>query len=286
MKTSHSKKKEALKILNEIEIIKEQKKIKAAREDFGAFCEFVIKDESSGKPIKLAQLQRSWISHIAFCIKHSIHALILAPMSSGKTQVVSVALPLYFVGRDVTTRIKMVCLSDDSAKERLGAIRNYIENDEEYRKVFPGVLPDANAEWTRHRLFLKRPTKAKDASIDAKGVTSSGIGGRCDRLLVDDIFDYKTAIAQPASREQINATYNVVWLTRLEPKGNAVIICTRWHERDLAGEILANTDLQQRYGILIQRVSDDLSNIDVEVLIPDKLKNKYVNSISGFELVE
>jgi hypothetical protein len=208
------------------------------------------------------------------------HTHVTGGIISHNTQIISVALPLYLMGRNTSNRIKLVCLSDDAAKERLAAVRTYIEEDEDYHRLFPHVKPDPRQEWTRHRLFIERKTKAaKDASFDAKGVLSAGIGGRCNYLLVDDIFDYRTAIAQPATRRQIVETYNQVWLTRLDPGSTAIIICTRWHERDLAGEIINNPVARTRYGLFIQRVAEDFSNIECEALIPAALEDKYQKDV-------
>lgn len=191
------------------------------------------------------------------------------------TQIISVALPLYLLGRNPNTRVKLVCLSDDSAKERVSSIRGYIENDADYNKVFPHVKPGDKTEWTRHKLIVERQTHAKDATIDAKGIVASAIGGRADVLIVDDIFDQRTAVSQPSTREQYLSTYTQVWLSRVEPNGRVVCICTRWHEQDLAGYIMADPIMINSYGILIQRVSDDFSGINCEVHIPDKLVEYY-----------
>lgn len=203
---------------------------------------------------------------------------------SHNTQIIAVALPLYFLGKDPACRIKMVCLSDKAAKERLGAIRAYISSDEDYQSVFPHIKPDKNQEWTRHTIYVERDTIAKDASIDTYGVISSGIGGRCDLLIVDDIFDQRTAVSQPATRDQIIATFNQVWLSRVEPSGQVVIICTRWHELDLAGDILADEGKLKRYGVLIQRVSDDMTHINCEVLVPDAVAAEYQDLDPNYSL--
>lgn len=205
---------------------------------------------------------------------------------SHNTQIIAVALPLYFLGKDPACRIKMVCLSDKAAKERLGAIRAYISTDADYQGVFPHIKPDKNQEWTRHTIYVERNTIAKDASIDTYGVVSSGIGGRCDLLIVDDIFDQRTAVSQPATREQIIATFNQVWLSRVEPSGQVVIICTRWHELDLAGDILSDEGKLKRYGVLIQRVSDDMTHINCEVIIPDSVAAEYQDLDPNYSLFQ
>lgn len=205
--------------------------------------------------------------------------------NSGKTQIISVGIPLYYLGRDPKIRIKMVCLSDDAAKERLASVKQYIETDADYKKVFPHVKP-GNGEWSSHKIFIDRGGPAKDASLTAKGVIASAIGGRCDLLLVDDIFDENTAVAQPAKREQIIKTYKSVWLSRIEPGCIAIVIMTRWHEADLAGIIMSDKTMMQRYGILIQRVAEDFSGIEMEAHIPDKLKDKYNKFCEGFTLAD
>lgn len=282
MSLNLTKKKAALE---NIEALLEHRKLLKARSNFKDFCEYVIKDEEANAKIKLAEVQLSWINHIAFCKQNKLHALILAPMGHGKTQIVSVALPLYLLGKNLNARIKLVCLSDDSAKERLGSIRAYINDDTDYQKVFPKVQRDKGAEWSKHNLSICRDTYAKDPSLSVKGITAGGIGGRADFLLVDDIFDYRAAVTQPATREQYVSTYNLVWLTRLVPGGLAVVICTRWHERDLAGEILSNPQMKNQYGILIQAIKEDFTGIEVRAIVPDHLKEEYIARNPGFQVI-
>lgn len=271
-------------LIQELEFLIDQKNVLEARKGFASFCEYVIKDEVTANRLKLAEIHQDWINHIGFCFANDLHTLILAPMSSGKTQIITIALPLYLLGKNTNSRIKIICLSDKIAMDRLGSIKKYIKEDEDYQKVFPEVRQDQNLGWTQHRVYVERNTIAKDPSLDAVGVISAGIGARCDIMIVDDIFDDRTAIAQPAVREQIKRTYKMVWLSRLEPKGKLVNICTRWHEQDLAGDILNDHDQRQRYGILIQRVSDDCSRISTEVVIPDHLIEKYLFFMPKFKV--
>jgi hypothetical protein len=210
------------------------------------------------------------------------HTHVTGGVVTHNTQIVSVALPLYLLGKDPSTRIKMVCLADDAGKERMSSIKAYLSDDADYAKVFPSAKKDKDAEWSKRNLTLERPTLSKDPSLSVKGVTSGGIGGRCDILLVDDIFDYKTAIAQPATREQICSTFKLVWMSRIDEGGMAVVICTRWHERDLAGEILSEPLMRDQYGVLIQSISPDFSGVDIQVVLPNHLEEEYMRCVPGF----
>ena len=204
-------------------------------------------------------------------------------MSSGKTQIISVAMPLYVLGKNPASRILLICLSDEAAKERVTSIKSYIESDPDYHAVFPHIKPGAKQEWTKHKLFIERDTYAKDASINSNGITSSSIiGARCDLLLVDDIFDQRTAVSQPATREQYLTTYRQVCLSRVEPNGSVIAICTRWHELDLAGHIMADPGMMRRYAVLVQRVADDFSGLECEVHVPDKYKFLYQKECGEF----
>ena len=285
MKTQQLKDLEELEALAiEAEGMQQERKLQRARESFEDFCEMAIKDEVTGKSITLAPLHRAWIGHMRFCLENELNCLVLAPMGSGKTQLFGIALPVYLIGSNPNIRLKLIGLSDDSAKERLASIRTYIAHDEDVKAIFPKLKPDEGREWTKHRLFVERTTNAKDASIDAKGVTSTGIGGRCDYLLADDLGDYNSVIAQPAKRDAINNTFKIVWLTRIEPTGSAIMIATRWHERDLAGEIINDPEVRERWGVLVQRVSEDFESIEQEVIIGDKYAEAYARAMDGFDI--
>ena len=112
------------------------------------------------------------------------------------------------------------------------------------------------------------------------GVDDSTIASQagCDQLAQERL------IAQPAKRDAINNTFKIVWLTRIEPTGSAIMIATRWHERDLAGEIINDPEVRQRWGVLIQRVSDDFESIEQEVLIADKYAEDYAKAMDGFDI--
>ena len=210
------------------------------------------------------------------------HTHITNGLITHNTQIISIALPLFLIGKNPGIRMALVNISDDNAIQRLGAIASYVLEDEDYHKVFPHVKQKKGAEWTKHKITVERNTKSKDPTIAASGVLSGGIGARLDKLLVDDIFDYRTGVSQPATRKQICDTYKLVWLSRLEPTETATIICTRWHERDLAGEILNDPLVRDRYGILIQAVKEDFSGLECKVIVPDHLKDSYKELTEGF----
>ena len=243
-------------------------RIRKAQTDFAAFIEFVMKDELTGEGVTLAPIHRTWIEHLTFCWSNGLHSCVLAPFGHGKTAIFSVALPLWLMGVDPSLRIKLYSANDETAKERVSLVRQYIDGSNEYHRVFPHVKPSETEQWTSHKLYIARDTMAKDATLQALGALSSGIGGRCDIMILDDLNDAKNCLHQPRLREQINRHYRAVYMSRLDRRhGLVAMIATRWHDKDLVGTILADNEARSSYGFLIQRIDQDMTAIQCEYLM-------------------
>lgn len=231
------------------------------------FCEEVIKD-NYGQKLKQADIHREIQWHIDECIKRGIeHCGVLAPFGHGKTENVVVGRALKFLGEDKNRRIFVVCNTDDNAKARVSSITRYIMGDKDYKRIYPDIEPAEHGEWTKHKIIVERDSKSKDGSIEAWGITSSGTGGRCDILIVDDPVDMRNAILNPAMREQVKDSFKSVWLTRVMPKGIVIYIATIWHQDDLTSEMFSNPE----WKFLKMAVSEDFSCIECE----SAFKGKY-----------
>lgn len=228
--------------------------------------------EYSGKDNKGNRIVQDFIhqeiqNHIDECRKQGIQNCgILAPWGHGKTEQVIFRV-LHEVGRNQNIRIQYVCNTDDNATSRVQSIKRYIESDDQYHKVFPWVNPAKNEDWGKHKLIVERESRAKDGTLEAWGITSSGTGSRSDLQIFDDPVDLRNAILNPAMREQIKNSFYTVWVPRLVPDGFRIYIATAWHEADLTHELMKNSE----WAFLIMRVSDDFSCIECE----SKLKGKY-----------
>ena len=163
--------------------------------------------------------------------------LILAPRDHSKTTQAS-QRAVYELGKNPNTRIKVVTAADDLANAVLGSVAEIVEKNKYVREIFPHLIPDKSRSWTQHRLFVQRSMVGlKDPSVESLSVLATGAGGRADIILFDDIVDYRNAVQQPATREQVRGSFFEVWLNILEPGGRAWILGTRWHEADLYGEL-------------------------------------------------
>jgi hypothetical protein len=100
--------------------------------------------------------------------------------------------------------------------------------------------------------------------LEAKGILSTGIGGRADLLIVDDPHDLRTGVQEPSRRQAVIETFHNVWLSRLEPTGQCIYIATSWHEEDLTHVLAQNPS----FGVLAQAISEDYDGIVQSTNLP------------------
>lgn len=247
--------------------LQEEKERRTARRNINTFVEVVLKDEQ-GLPLRQAAVHRQWHAHTAYCEERGLRPLIVAPWGHGKTTQIVIGRALWELGRDRNQRIGIICNSDENARRRVAAIKHYIERDADYRRVFPEVVPDKGRGWEKHQFYVERDGTARsvDPSVFAAGVSSTGIGGRLDGLILDDVVDRRNAIAMPTLRQQVIDTVKETWMSRLEPWGWLAYIATVWHEADLTHHLVLDPDVRGRYLALVQAVSEDYCAIETHLV--------------------
>jgi len=222
--------------------------------------------DQSGDLVRLAAIHRSWHRHVDACWAAGLNPLILAPMAHGKTVQLVIGRVCHFIGsaelerpngRPIlgrNARIKIVCNDEASAADRVRTIGENLESPE-YHRIFPSIVRSRTGPWNTQVLNIQRDPRVRqiDSTVAGKGILSTGIGGRADLLVFDDIVDFRNCIAEPANRKKINETFGSTWMSRLEPWGKVVMVGTRWHALDLYG-ILKET---QGWCCLEQAISDD-----------------------------
>lgn len=73
----------------------------------------------------------------------------------------------------------------------------------------------------------------------AAGLHGSITGRGADLLIIDDPYKDMQEADSPTQREKVSNWMRAVARTRLSPNASIILIQTRWHPEDLAGEILA-----------------------------------------------
>lgn len=214
-------------ILEIAETLADRKKSEAARNDLIEFCKAMQPDYKVGKHHRiLANL----LMDIAEGKKDRI--CVNMPPRHGKSQLVSIYFPAWFIGRYPNKKVLMVSHTTDLAVDFGRKVRNLIDS-EPYRKIFPTVLLAADSK------SAGRWNTNAGGEYFACGVGSALAGRGADLLLVDDPHN---------EQDIINGNFDVFdkayeWFTygartRLMPGGRVAIIQTRWHLDDLTGRVL------------------------------------------------
>tara|TARA_Y100001937_G_scaffold93742_1_gene127018 strand:+ start:645 stop:2195 length:1551 start_codon:yes stop_codon:yes gene_type:complete len=179
------------------------------------------------------------------------------PPRHGKSQLVSIFYPAWFLGRNPDKKVMMVSHTTDLAVDFGRKVRNLIATDG-YKEVFPTVSLAIDSKsagrWnTNHK-----------GEYFACGIGSSIAGRGADLLLVDDPHSEQDVLN--GNFEVFDRAYE--WFTfgartRLMPGGRVAIIQTRWHLDDLTGRVtrdMAKNDKADQYEVVEFPAILDITN--------------------------
>ena len=169
------------------------------------------------------------------------------PPRHGKSQLVSIMFPAWFLGRNPNKKVMMVSHTTDLAVDFGRKVRNLIATDK-YREIFPTVSLAQDSK------SAGRWNTNAGGEYYACGIGSALAGRGADLLLVDDPHSEQDVIN--GNFEVFDKAYE--WFTfgartRLMPKGRVAIIQTRWHMDDLTGRVtkdMAQNERSDQYEIV------------------------------------
>lgn len=220
------------RLVDELSSRKENEK---AYNDLIAFCKRMQPDYKVGKHHRrlanmLMAIERGEKDRICVNI----------PPRHGKSQLVSIFFPAWFLGRNPNKKVMMVSHTTDLAVDFGRKVRNLINTDE-YRSIFPTVSLAVDSK------SAGRWNTNMGGEYYACGIGSSIAGRGADLLLVDDPH---------SEQDVINGNFEVFekayeWFTfgartRLMPGGRVAIIQTRWHMDDLTGRVTRDMTQNER----------------------------------------
>jgi predicted phage terminase large subunit-like protein len=233
---------EQAEILDIAAALADRKHAKKCYDDLLAFCKHMQPDYLVGRHHKI--LARM-LMDIAEGKKDRICVNI--PPRHGKSQLVSILFPAWFLGKFPTKKVLMVSHTTDLAVDFGRKVRNLIDT-ELYKQIFPTVSLAADSK------SAGRWNTNVGGEYFACGVGSALAGRGADLLLVDDPHN---------EQDIINGNFDVFdkaydWFTfgartRLMPGGRVAIIQTRWHLDDLTGRMIkdmTNNDMSDQYEII------------------------------------
>ncbi len=156
--------------------------------------------------------------------------IVTMPPRHGKSEVCSIQLPAWYIGRNPEKNIIATSYSSDLATDFGRQVRNLVDTPE-YKGIFEARLAEdsmARGRWNTD----------KDGAYFAVGVGGAVTGRGADLLLIDDPIKNRKDADSQVVRDAVWDWYTSTARTRLSPTGAQVVIQTRWHEDDLAGRLL------------------------------------------------
>ena len=211
-------------VLDEFE---KRRSARACRDDLIEFCKKMQLDYKVGKHHRQLADQ---LMAIAEGKKDRICVNI--PPRHGKSQLVSIYFPAWFLGKYPDKKVLMVSHTTDLAVDFGRKVRNLIDVLA-YKQIFPTVTLAADNK------SAGRWNTNVGGEYFACGVGSALAGRGADLLLVDDPHN---------EQDIINGNFDVFekayeWFTygartRLMPQGRVAIVQTRWHQDDLSGRVI------------------------------------------------
>lgn len=174
------------------------------------------------------------------------YLLIAIPFRHGKSDIVSRALPAWFLGRNADRQPDVIQSGYGfSLVTGFSKWVKRIMTESAYQELFPGVVP------------ARGTNKADSWAVEGSSgqVTAQGLGGSLTGkgghlLIVDDYCKNREEAASKTYRDKIWDGFRNDLLTRQNAPASIVVVCaTPWHVDDLRGrikrEMAANADFPQ-----------------------------------------
>ncbi len=218
-----------------------------AKTDPNAFCQYVLRDERTGKPIAQAPMHEEW--H-ALLTKHD-RLCLWSHVEGGKTNQVALGRVLYELGLNPSLRIAVISNTSSLAEKMVRQLGQYIQKSDELHEVFPHLVPttDPSLPWKSRALTIERKTMgAKDPSIQACGVHGNIIGSRVDLFVFDDILDFENTHT-PVPRDDVYR-----WVKNVMGRGTgdyrAWFVGNAWHPDDAMHRLEKDGFVGKRFPVI------------------------------------
>jgi len=158
--------------------------------------------------------------------------IINMPPRHTKSEFASYLLPAWFLGRFPDKKIIQTAHTAELAVGFGRKVRNLV-NSNDYKEVFPDVSLQSDSK------AAGRWNTNKGGEYFAIGVGGAVTGKGADLLIIDDPHSEQEGAS--ADINVFNRTYE--WYTsgprqRLQPNGSIVVVMTRWHNKDLTGQVV------------------------------------------------
>lgn len=154
--------------------------------------------------------------------------IISCPPGSGKSEICSHWNPVWLLSQDPRRRVILASYEATLSEEWGKAARTTLQENHELLRVDLRQDSQASNRWR---------------TVESGGMWTTGTGGaatgrRATDLLIDDPHKDFQEAHSAVRRSNVYNWFRSVARTRLLPSGSIVLVMTRWHEADLAGQLI------------------------------------------------
>ena len=180
--------------------------------------------------------------------------IINMPPRHTKSEFASYLLPAWYLGKYPEKKIIQIAHTAELAVGFGRKVRNLV-GSEDFKNVFPDVALQSDSK------AAGRWNTNKGGEYFAIGVGGAVTGKGADVLIIDDPHsEQEGQSGDPSVFDRVYEYYTSGPRQRLQPGGSIVIVMTRWHKRDLTGQILKAQE--SRAGV------DDWEVIEFPAILP------------------
>lgn len=157
--------------------------------------------------------------------------IVSVSVRTGKSDFLARRLAAWYLGRNPNKRVIVATHMAEFAKTHGGWARdNLTEHGPDTFDVHVSTKSRARNFWE-----LASPHTGGMLTL---GVGGSPIGRGADLLIIDDPYGSFADAMSPTIRQAVIDWWTGTMVSRIEPGGAVIIICSRWHEDDLSGFLL------------------------------------------------
>ena len=192
--------------------------------------------------------------------------MVTMPPRHGKSELTSKYFPAWYLGRNPECRIILTSYEADFAAQWGHKVRELLM---EHGMLFetPIVIDRGSSAKNRWDIYGHK------GGMQTAGVGGAITGKGAKILIIDDPVKNSEQAHSATYRDKAKEWFNSTAYTRLEPDGAVILIQTRWHEDDLGGWILGNSDEEWTC------IDMPAINEQGEALWPDRFNIKRLNEI-------
>ncbi|WP_341267131.1 terminase large subunit domain-containing protein [Gordonia malaquae] len=155
--------------------------------------------------------------------------IVTTPPRTGKSRLLAIWTVVWALADDPNLQVVLVSYSDELAQAHSREARQLIAEHADVLGI--QLSPDKTAvgRWR---------VDGHKGGLLATGINSGVTGFGADLLIIDDPVKDATEADSAAHRRRVVSEYRSTLSTRVHPGGSVLLVMTRWHEQDLAGELL------------------------------------------------